>query len=339
MGQAQLEKRPCHYQESLLALIFIRNEPIVSEKEWEFVQRIFAKRNKDMKKAQAGAANRFVKKYLFSGKLVCGFCGHFLIRRTRRRNNENIHDLWHCGNSITNGCRVCPNCKSVLEEDIKAAFVESYNDLIKTKGLDVSSFIKNLDEVLEINYDEEIRSLKKEIEKFKTHKSKILDLFVEEKIDKEQYDNKLALYNNKIDQVNIKLAEIESQKEKDSKFRKELNDFKTEIHTDQLMDDFEPEIFEKLVEKVIIGEINEEGVVNPFTIKFVYRTGWSDKKEGKISKIDRRKKNSISQYSDEGIDVSQNSNVNVEGYCRGMCKPLPSGQSGGHQRATAGNRV
>ncbi len=120
------------------------------------------------------------------------------------------------------------------------------------------------------------------------------------------------LYNNKIDQVNIKLAEIELQKEKDSKFRKELNDFKTEIHTDQLMDDFEPEIFEKLVEKVIIGEINEEGVVNPFTIKFIYRTGWSDKKEGKISKIDRRKKNSISQYSDEGIDVTQNSNVNVE---------------------------
>ncbi|MBQ6531768.1 MAG: recombinase family protein [Solobacterium sp.] len=320
-------------------LVKNHHEPIVSEKEWEFVQRIFAERNKDMQKAQVGASNRYVKKYGFSGKLVCGYCGHLLTRRTRRKNSEIVHDIWHCGNSIANGCHVCPECKSILELDIQAAFVESYNDLVKKRELDVSGFIKNLNEVLEINHDEEMHSLEREISKYKTHKSKILDLLVEEKIDKEQYENKLSLYNQKIKQINARLTEIKLQEEKDSKFRKELNDFKTEIQTDQIMEKFDQEIFDKLVKKVIIGEINEEGVVNPYSIKFVYRTGWSDKKEGKISKIDRRRKNSISQSSDEVNVVSHNSSVDVEGYCRGMCKPLPSGQSGGHQRATAGNRV
>lgn len=126
-----------------------------------------------------------------------------------------------------------------------------------------------------------------------------------------------------INSINNKLVGIELQKEKDSKLRKEINDFKTEIHSDQLMEEFEGEIFEKLVNKVIIGETNEEGIANPYVIKFLYRTGWSDKKEGKISKIDRRRKNSISQSSDEGTDVSQNNSVDVYLRLRVLLLPNP----------------
>lgn len=50
-------------------------------------------------------------------------------------------------------------------------------------------------------------------------------------------------------------------------------------------------MFESIVEKVIIGESDENGNANPYKLTFVYKTGYSNTVQSKMHKQVKKKKN------------------------------------------------
>ena len=54
------------------------------------------------------------------------------------------------------------------------------------------------------------------------------------------------------------------------------------------MTDFNPDVFEAVVEKVIVGEKKEDGTVDPYKITFIYKTGFNDSLDGNRFKTERR---------------------------------------------------
>jgi len=71
-------------------------------------------------------------------------------------------------------------------------------------------------------------------------------------------------------------------------------------------------VFESIVEKVIIGESDENGNANPYKLTFVYKTGYSNTVQSKMHKQVKKKKNdngNLPSYSTpntcgvRGIDV------------------------------------
>lgn len=58
----------------------------------------------------------------------------------------------------------------------------------------------------------------------------------------------------------------ESTKTRIKEFRKNLN-------SGELLENFDRVVFESVVERIIIGGYNDEGVADPLKITFVYKTG------------------------------------------------------------------
>ena len=54
-------------------------------------------------------------------------------------------------------------------------------------------------------------------------------------------------------------------------------------------EEFDRNVFESIVEKVIVGGYDDEGNADPSMITFVYKTGFEDKKKGDDYKPPRRK--------------------------------------------------
>ena len=55
-----------------------------------------------------------------------------------------------------------------------------------------------------------------------------------------------------------------------------------------ILKEFDRNVFESIVEKVIVGGYDDEGNADPSMITFVYKTGFEDKKNGDDFKPPRR---------------------------------------------------
>ena len=96
------------------------HEPIISEKMFNQVQEILQKRG-----GVRGSGRRkgnFSRKYPFSSRLYCGFCGSLLTRRNWHSGTKNSITVWHCMEFVKHGKENCPHCKAIKESIIEEAF-------------------------------------------------------------------------------------------------------------------------------------------------------------------------------------------------------------------------
>ena len=68
----------------------------------------------------------FSRKYPFSSKIYCGFCGSLLTRRNWHSGTKNTITVWQCMEYVKHGKENCPYCKAMKESIIEEAFTESY---------------------------------------------------------------------------------------------------------------------------------------------------------------------------------------------------------------------
>ena len=95
-------------------------------------------------------------------------------------------------------------------------------------------------------------------------------------IDKTEADLDL---DKKIFKANQDLIELEQQYNSENSLQKRLKDFKKALLKNQTLEEFDREIFESIVEKVIIGGYDENGKEDPYKIIFIYKTGFKDEIE------------------------------------------------------------
>ena len=69
------------------------------------------------------------------------------------------------------------------------------------------------------------------------------------------------------------MIELEQQYNSENSLQKRLKDFKKALQKNQTLEEFDREIFESIVEKVIIGGYDENGKEDPYKIIFIYKTG------------------------------------------------------------------
>ena len=84
-----------------------------------------------------------------------------------------------------------------------------------------------------------------------------------------------------------------------------LNKFKTLFKDNEIMPEFDKDVFELIIEKVIIGEKDSKGKTNPRVITFILKSG----NEIKCKEDEKEDKNQQSSY-----EVSKN-------YLQPICEP------------------
>ena len=203
------------------------HEPIISERMFNQVQEILQKRG-----GVRGSGRRkgnFSRKYPFSSRLYCGFCGSLLTRRNWHSGTKNSITVWHCMEFVKHGKENCPHCKAIKESIIEEAFTQSY---------------------------------------------------------------KLQHYKKRKQNYKIKL-----------------------IKDNEIMPNFDKDVFELMIEKVIIGEKDSKGKINPRVITFILKSGNEIKCEEDINSVTEK----ISE--NQNNKNQQSSYESSENYLQKMSEP------------------
>ncbi len=248
------------------------HEPIVSKEVWEQAKEIRLSRNRQTDKKADGKREKYTKKYALSSMCECGFCGTKLTRRTLHSSSKYEKPVWYCRNAANKGKHNCPNSKSVHESILENAFLEAYKLLAGSFDDVIDSVVDVIEDISTNN--EDIGRLKKEqkaLENLEQRRKKLTDLYLDEGISKEAYDEKYEDLSVKIQKSkeNIEILQTNVSNQKD--VGKRMASLKKALSDGNVLEEFDRVVFESIVEKVIVGEANDDGTVDPFKLTFVMK--------------------------------------------------------------------
>lgn len=272
---------------------YLRNhhEPIVSAEIFDKAQEIRKRRNRGRNTVakNGGKREKFSRKYAFSCMIDCAYCGGTLTRRRWHSGTKYNKTIWQCVTSTKKGKKFCPDSKGLPKEAIEKAFLESYRIMCNNNKDVLEEFLQRMEEALSSNtIQKELSKIEREVQGLENKKNKLVDMRLEDIIDKETYEEK---YNTLMQEINEKVQKREkslSNLEEEKDIKKRLLAFKKVLEQNEVIDTFDRYVFESVVEKVIVGGIDEDGNKDPAMITFVYKTGLSNSLDGEKFKPVRR---------------------------------------------------
>lgn len=282
------------------------HEPIISDEIFEKAKEIRLKRGWERSsQSKGGKREKFSRKYAFSCLVKCGFCGGTLTRRSWHSRTEYNKVIWQCVTNTKYGKKYCSESKGITEGAIEKAFVESYRLISCDNHEVVENFLKTIEETLnDTSLQNDLQKIEKSIEATAGKKNKLLDMRLEETIDKETYEAKLAELLQTLEKKESERERLKEMMKKEGNIKKRLTEFKKILERNETLDAFDRYVFESVVEKVIVGGVNEEGIKDPYLITFVYKTGTKSKMKGGNFKPER--KNAKEKMTSNHLSVVSN---------------------------------
>ena len=168
----------------------------------------------------------------------------------------------------------CEDSKFIRESLLQEIFVELYNKLNEvrtTNNINLLSAIKKMTE--ETGFEKDIKRLENEKSKLNGRLSNLVDMKLDKIIDNGTYIKKEKELLSKIDEVSENLNTYKSEIINKDKQIKRLNKIEEVINTTPRLEEFNEDCFKNLIDKIIVGEIDENGNKNPNVIKFILKTG------------------------------------------------------------------
>lgn len=153
-------------------------------------------------------------------------------------------------------------------------FIELYNNLISKNYKNKNQLFKMIKEVLENNdYQNDKNKLEKEKQNIQDKLLELVDMKLEKVIDKDTYVLKEKELKESLDSINCKLQDIEKSNNESKNVYDRLKEIEKIINEPTTLTEFNREVFHTIVEKIIVGEVSENGEVKPNVIRFVLKTG------------------------------------------------------------------
>lgn len=250
------------------------HEAIVSRELWDRANEILNKRKGSHSRSN-GKRDKYSRQFSFSCMLKCGFCGGNLTRRTWNSRTNYKKTIWQCVTATKNGKKECPFCKGVPEQLLEEAFVRAYNALCTYDGDFIDGFIEHVKAGLQDNNtDKEMKSVNKKIGRLKERKSSLVDMRLDDKIDEETYQMKIAEVNQKMDELLLKKQSLKDRQQDQQDINKRLSEFQKVISKGEVLQKFDRHVFESITDRIVVGEKGENGEINPYKLKIIFKTGY-----------------------------------------------------------------
>lgn len=253
------------------------HEPIISKEMYEMAHEILNKRKFSRSKNVSQKREKFSRQYAFSCLLKCGFCGGTLTRRNWNSSTNYKKTIWQCVTATKNGKHYCPHCKGIPEELIELAFLKSYNLLSSGHNDVTETFLKRVKEALQnTDIHMELKKVEKGIFDLKERKSRLIDMHIDGKLDEEEYQGKSEAIMDELDKLYCKQKDYKEMISERKDVNSRLLEFQKILNDKEVLTKFDRHVFECIIDKVIVGEIEEDGTINPYKLKFIYKTGLSN---------------------------------------------------------------
>ena len=249
------------------------HEGIIDRETWDKCQEIANRRSG--KYTADGKPEKFSQVYPFSSKIVCGLCGENYIRRSwkARKEGEPPRAAWACRTYNTDHLS-CQSYGNVKEGYIEELFLNLYSVLCKYNKQVVEKLLQTIEETFENDdYSKDLKKIEAEIKLHREQLLELLDVRLAKIIDNDVFEQKSERINKKIE-----LLELEAKKIKDYvSHREQVKDrverFRTIFETNTTLKEFDADVFESLIDRIIIGRRNDDGSIDPYEVRFVLKTG------------------------------------------------------------------
>lgn len=251
------------------------HEPIISPEIWEAAQEIKKSRYRRSTMSVPGTRKKYSRKYAFSSMCECGFCGKYMTRRAHNQTTTQTKPVWKCRTATNFGIENCPHSKSIDEAIIENAFLEMFHLLADNFDDVLDSVIRSVEETL--SDDESAVKLQRldksfsSMESMESKRKKLTDMLLDDKITKEAYDAKYNELTRKINQVKGERALYSANVEAQQHISRRMREIRACIAEADMLDKFDRVVFESIVEKVIVGDISEDGTIDPYKLTFVLK--------------------------------------------------------------------
>lgn len=193
--------------------------PMIPEIIWEKANQRLTKKTKNTSK------KNWQNRYWYSNKIYCKEHQCLFHHRIFLKNKRDT--TWVCSEYLKNGKKVCntPNIReSELNHMIKDCFLK-----LSFQPQDIVKLLQKCYEPKEKKFQIQKAKYMEEKEKLTKKKAKLLDLFLEEKITKLEFEEKNNKINDQLNHMNQEYKKLETQndKQKDQELKSILNDFIT----------------------------------------------------------------------------------------------------------------
>lgn len=194
------------------------HEPIIAEALFNKVQEYF-ERTKEEHGRTASYNSQSKKASIFKGHLRCGECGQAMFLRNRNSHNK-VTPWYYCALHENYNSSYCAK-KAVKKHDVEDIALK----LIRTQ---IKLFIDAREMIVALNkkessktkyriYSDQIRSVKKQIDKYMSLKASLYEDFANGVLSQSDYISMGQEYAQKADELRIFLSELEKEAQKYSK--------------------------------------------------------------------------------------------------------------------------
>lgn len=205
-----------------------------------------------------------------SGKIICGHCNKTYHHNSYNHSNNNIKWHWICQVKKAKS-KDCPSF-AIKDEEMIEILRSFFNVFITDINKYIDKYISLYKEQSSDNSDDIIKNLTKEIEKLENKKDKLLDLYSDDIITKDDFKVK----NDKLQsQINVLQNNLESALNSDKMLTdniNQLNNIKKYFNQNDVPNPLsETLIFElskNLINKIIVNPISKESTEIVFIPKF-----------------------------------------------------------------------
>ena len=255
------------------------HEPIVSKELWEKANTLYKIRIEEAKLRPQCNGELFIGKYAMSGKLKCGCCNTNLTRRSHQFTSTTTKSVWKCKTATKRGNNYCELSKAIDDEALKKGFIKALNMLLIGDSKILDGFIKTLEsaDVLEVERNN-LNRINSELKTLEMRKSKVLDAMIDGTISKDDYNVKIKEINNSIIEFNEELMTANEIARKKGVIKDKLKQFSEMCLNSSKLEDFDDDVFDAVISKIVVGGEDEEGKYNPYLLTYVFNlvgTGYS----------------------------------------------------------------
>ena len=205
-----------------------------------------------------------------SGKIICGHCNKTYHHNSYNHSNNNVKWHWICQVKKAKS-KDCPSF-AIKDEEMIEILRSFFNVFITDINKYIDKYILLYKEQLSGNSDDTIKNLTKEIEKLENKKDKLLDLYSDDIITKDDFKVK----NDKLQsQINVLQNDLESALNSDKMLTdniNQLNNIKKYFNQNDVPNPMSEtliyELSKNLINKIIVNPISKESAEIVFVPKF-----------------------------------------------------------------------
>jgi DNA invertase Pin-like site-specific DNA recombinase len=252
-------KSKINYGEEKFIVVENSHAPIISKEIFDSVQAEMQKR-----RVAVLDRSRYSNRYVFSGKVECGYCKSKFERRFTSQKADKRQVVWRCAEAVkygkekinAQGQKVGCNCKAVHEKFLKENFLAVLNSVIENKDLVVEELKKSVRHAIDNtpNAGDELKEVMAGLDKIATRKSKLIDMYVDGMIKRPEFEKTFAGYEKQSEALKKRLLSLDSENKIARDLQQKLDNIETAIENLARLKEFGDEICGELLHKIVVED-------------------------------------------------------------------------------------